>query len=446
MKYFPRFASLVSLFFVTASFAIGQLSANREGKPDPSFGLGGFASLGGSSNTPNAYSTRSPNGTVFHLFAGGNNDFLVAGKQLQTGERDPEFGEDGFKVLQFSETRLVSAIEVQPDGKLLGAGIIFGSSTGSEDIFIIRLTASGELDSTFGTGGEVRMNIAPQGPSVVSNDRANSILVQSDGKIIVAGISDQLTTSSSLTDSYVILARLNPDGTVDATFADNGISKRLLSIDNPSRSRSVFNARFQHDGKILGGVNADTQDPKSGTSQSNGFVFRYLPNGVLDNSFSNDGIVQVDSTQYSAAILPKEIANGKILMLAAQGLVQLTGDGSFDTSFGQGGRVPYGPGDQLWDFAVNSEGMIFLARSTARSLTPTGVRYMGCLQKFWPDGTPDVRFGQSGRIILDLSDRDVYLRRIWILPDGNLAITGAFSSMGFNREPFVARFFGRRKL
>ena len=263
MKQYLQFILLIPIYTFFCASIHGQLTANREGKPNPSFGSAGFAPLyPGLQVEPVAKPIRLADGTVFHFYSSFGR-FMV-GKQLPSGERDGTFGNDGIKFLQFPDNGIIRASAIQPDGKLLGAGFIYvDQSNPSEDFAVTRLTASGELDQTFGPGGTVRMDFAPSGSSIVSRDYAHSILIQPDGKIIVAGVADQFTASSNTPNTYAILARLNSDGSVDSSFGENGVSRKLLGTTYSQPQRSIFNASFQHDGKILGGFNVERENPKS---------------------------------------------------------------------------------------------------------------------------------------------------------------------------------------
>lgn len=93
-------------------------------------------------------------------------------------------------------------VALQTDGKIVMSGYTWENVTG--DVFVIRLNTDGSLDNTFGTDGV----------ALVSNstDVTESIAVQSDGKILIGGYTD---------DSFTV-ARFNTDGTLDTDFGNNG--------------------------------------------------------------------------------------------------------------------------------------------------------------------------------------------------------------------------------
>jgi uncharacterized delta-60 repeat protein len=132
----------------------------------------------------------------------------------------------------------VNSIIVLPDAKILVGGVLFGlpgvNSRGEPgQPGIARLHANGELDTTF-TPSLYRPD--PRSPPVVS-----SVLRQDDGKIMISGHFLLLDNGQIIRKS---LARLQPDGSVDASFQSS------LAF-NSATSTSIDAMAFQADGKIL---------------------------------------------------------------------------------------------------------------------------------------------------------------------------------------------------
>src|SRR5689334_7837484 len=89
------------------------------------------------------------------------------------GDFDRGFGVAGVVRAPFQTPALGQAIALQPDGKVLAAGILHG---GEVDIALVRFLPDGSLDAGFGSGGVA--TLAALGPYT------RSILVQDDGKIV----------------------------------------------------------------------------------------------------------------------------------------------------------------------------------------------------------------------------------------------------------------------
>lgn len=104
-----------------------------------------------------------------------------------------------------------SATVIQPDGKIVLAGVILGGQ-GYSDIVVIRLNPNGTFDSGFGSNGRVIITTSPY------NEWAATIAVAPDGKIVIAG--SKMILESGQTD--FLIARLNPSENLDTSFGTNG--------------------------------------------------------------------------------------------------------------------------------------------------------------------------------------------------------------------------------
>lgn len=178
-------------------------------------------------------------------------------------------------------------VYLQLDEQIVVAGF---SENASQDMAVTRYSADGVLDTTFGSSGIVQIDY-PLGLA----DVANGVVVQLDGKIVVAGATK---TNRSLADEDFALVRLNTDGSLDTSFGSNGtglvqtpIAVYDGGIDN--RDDGAFAVTIQSDGKIIA----------AGYAQRNLWtvkvaVVRYLTDGTLDTEdyggaeiFQEDGYV-----------------------------------------------------------------------------------------------------------------------------------------------------------
>jgi len=137
--------------------------------------------------------------------------------------------------------------------------------------------APGNLDPTFGMGGKVTT-------AVGTEDRGNAMVLQPDGKIVVGG-----RTRPGATRYDFALARYNADGSLDTSFGTGGTV--LTSLNRATAPEDEILALvLQPDGKIIAVGSARAA---SGAFISTGIV-RYNPNGSLDSSFGNGGIVLIN--------------------------------------------------------------------------------------------------------------------------------------------------------
>ncbi len=117
--------------------------------------------------------------------AQGDNFAIV--RYTADGKLDTAFGDGGKVSTDFGgKSDVANAIAVQPDSRIVAVGTSHGTSTG-DNIAIARYTAIGQLDTAFGDGGKVSSDLGS--PS----DRANAMALQSDGKIVVAGVTSDAT-------------------------------------------------------------------------------------------------------------------------------------------------------------------------------------------------------------------------------------------------------------
>jgi uncharacterized delta-60 repeat protein len=166
-----------------------------------------------------------------------------------------------------------SAFILQPDGKIVAAGYSYGINT-QFDFTLVRYQPNGKVDSSFGTNGFAITDFN-------GYDLATAIGVQQNGKMIVAGYSDFF-------NSVIDLARYTKNGLLDSSFGTKG--KVITSVGGISDQ--VHSMVIQPDNKIViagSSVNGPNTD----------FVLvRYKPNGNIDKSFGNNGIVLTDFKNY----------------------------------------------------------------------------------------------------------------------------------------------------
>src|ERR1044071_6086577 len=143
--------------------------------------------------------------------------FVLSGRTVLAvdGDLDPTFEGDGKVLTDFNHsTDIANAVAIQADGKLVVVGTTYQDNDFStEDFAVARYNPDGTLDKTFGTGGKVQTDF----PGLAAV--ASSIVIQPDGKIVVAGGAFPLFTFLGNFE----LVRYNPNGSLDRSFGDGGI-------------------------------------------------------------------------------------------------------------------------------------------------------------------------------------------------------------------------------
>jgi uncharacterized delta-60 repeat protein len=319
------------------------------------------------------------------------------------------FSEDGKQTTNIGSGQKVV---IQPDGKT-----IVQASEG-----LARYNEDGSLDASFAQGGISRPNVDLSG--------RGGIALEEDGKILVTGHSFS---------GDLALARLNSDGTLDTSFADGGIE--VTDFDNQwAEGRGIG---VQSDGKIVvAGILQTTED---------GFqylVARYTTEGLLDDSFGDDGsqLTNVDgSFARAVAIQPDDkivVAGGSWVPRSnpnngeAFGVVRYNSDGSLDQAFSEDGiqRTPISDYAEAYDVAIQSDGRIVLAGAASFYDSFALARYQS-------DGTLDTTFSGDGIRLADLDHADFVATAVTLQDDNKIvAAGGGYGPEGIGANFAVARF------
>ncbi len=263
------------------------------------------------------------------------------------GGLDQTFADNGKLTLaQFAFGNGLDDLAIQADGKLLVLG------TSSSQMVLMRFTIDGEIDLTFGNGGQLPINAAGFTP--------RSLVLLSDGKLLIGA---EVVNSNQTLFTGLGILKLNADGTPDLTFGTNG----TISTD--------FGLPL-HYGDIA--VQADGKLVAVGSSADNSATFlitRYLANGLLDSTFSDDGKVMTTvGTDNAFAAAVSIQADGKIIVSGSAGngintdvvLVRYATDGSLDLSFDSDGIVLTDLGFREFGsgLVIQSDGRIVVVGST----------------------------------------------------------------------------------
>lgn len=264
------------------------------------------------------------------------------------GALDTTFGGTGYITTDISGGSSINAIIIQPDGKIVAGGV---AGQGTPGFALARYNTDGSLDQTFGNNGTALLNLG-------YTSTINALALQSDGKIVAAGFAWNYVTD------ICALARFNSDGSVDETFGNQGIV--TTSIGMASRAEAVA---IQADGTIIiGGYTTNNRTHYSFA------LARYDTNGNLDSSFNGTGIV-ITHTNYSSQIQALAIqSDGNILAggwnfgaLATQfALARYLPSGLLDETFGTQGitLTTIGASAQINSLALQTDGAIIAAGSS----------------------------------------------------------------------------------
>ena len=219
---------------------------------------------------------------------------LVA-RFMPDGSYDETFGNKGRTIILQGETIAANSVALQQDGKIVIGGY---ADIGNNKFLTARLNTDGSLDDSFGNNGEVIT------PINNNKDYVYSVVVQNDGKIISGGSALYSTNLQSLNMNIV---RYLPNGDIDKSFANNGISE----IHFGKTPSYLYSLLLQNNGKIIA-VGATRTSLNS--TNLNFALARLNKNGVIDSSFGTDGLQSSNFTKSQEALTSAFQKNGDIIL------------------------------------------------------------------------------------------------------------------------------------
>jgi uncharacterized delta-60 repeat protein len=332
---------------------------------------------------------------------------LEARALLSAGDLDLSFGSGGLVRLSITNSDDgATRVAVQPDAKILFAGPA-GSIPGVAAV--ARLNEDGTPDASFGTAGIVQLPVGT----------VHGLVIQSDGKILVAG----KTPEGSPPSADFAIARLLSSGGLDTSFGVAGYAV----TDFHGRADEPSDMTLRSDGRILVTGNAVTL-----AGHLNFTAASYNADGSPDTSFGGgDGKVSIDFAGESDALFAHAVQGDAKIVLAGYSFrtgraygfsfVRLHPDGSFDQTFGVGGKVqhdliPNNPDQraEVWDVAVQADDRIVgVGRANGAFFA---ARFNG-------DGQLDTSFGTAGMTFVPFSGSDVVTSG-FITPDNRIMLSG----------------------
>lgn len=308
------------------------------------------------------------------------------------GTLDTSFGTNGVVIAMLgSNSDSISKVRIQPDGKILLAGVSWAVGSAS-NIMLVRYNSNGTLDTTFNSTGYVTYNVSGE-----SEEYAGDIALQPDGKIVVVGDS----RPSFSAPGKILVMRFNADGTLDTTFDGDGV----LLITTPAGG-AAGQIIVLSDGKLLvTGYRNDGAKP-------NFLLMRLNSDGTSDTSFGTGG-----STTTSVSSDPNYISStdrqsdGKIVVVGSNYLARYSADGILDTSFGTNGKTLV-PSVYETNFIRVTTGDKILVSSRGA-------------YRFTANGALDTHFNNGGARYMGIINLTCFSSAIEIQTDGKLLIGGS---------------------
>lgn len=274
------------------------------------------------------------------------------------GELDSSFDGDG--MAEFIDVGISNGMAVGPNGKIVVVGGAIGTD-GSVDMVIFRVNEDGSVDDGFGDNGWLSLAITPN-----TNESALEVFIQEDNKILVGG------SNGDFLSAQHIIIRLNEDGSLDDSFANNGVYSPALQ----STSEYVGQIEMNSNGDIY--YLAETT---VGSTDYSGLIVKLNSGGLTDATFGNSGVLNLFEEGYS--IDPSSF------YLFDDGDIEVTG-------------------------------------------TINETYYSGCKLRFEANGSADTDYGDNGAVTIS-GVSDVYTYNSYVQSDGKTVLFGLTTELFFIR-------------
>lgn len=339
-----------------------------------------------------------------------------------TGPLNAVFGNGGVVTTPVSATLGdgARAVAVQADGKVVAVGYV-DSGSGNYDFAVIRYNPDGSLDTGFGGGDGIVVTAVS---ASADKDEARAVVIQPDGKIVVAGVA----YNGANTDFAVV--RYDANGSLDTAFGGGGIVITDFGASDEAFAVAVYPVTGEI---VVVGQTASRAVPDFALA-------RYTSGGTLDAAFDTDGMQTTSfgdgvDAAYSVAIQ----GDGKIVVagitdsVSGDGvnndfaLARYDANGVLDATFGVAGKV-------ITAVGVAEEGAFAVGIQSDGKIVAAGVVFNGAnndfgLARYDIDGTLDATFGAAstlpGTVVTDMAGGNDAALALMIQTDNKIVVAGA---------------------
>ncbi len=395
----------------------------------------------------------------------GDHSFFALARYNPNGSLDPSFSGDGRQTSGFGGPDAATGVAIQANGRIVAVGDAAGHGFG-----LARYTPNGSLDPSFSGDGKQTTDFGTVGG-------ANGVALQADGKIVAVG---------SARYGFA-LARYNPNGSLDPSFAGDGVQTtgcfagagcsseanalaiqangRIVAVGIVDSGGGFALARFNANGSLdpsfagdgmetnyLGRVaNAVAIQPdgkivvvgSADDSSSDFAVARYKPNGSLDPSFSGDGMQTTDFGGFDEANGVAIQADGKIVAVGNAGgdfgVARYNPNGSLDPSFSGDGMqtTDFGGADSANGVALQANGRI-----VAVGDADLGDHGAFALARYNANGSLDPSFSEDGKRATDFSSGGG-ANGVALDANGRIVAVGSALGTDLSSDFALARYLGQ---
>ncbi|TGD56957.1 T9SS type A sorting domain-containing protein [Flavobacterium humi] len=381
-----------------------RLSPN--GSLDPSFNTTGILSITMGVNSLNikCISVQSDGKIIASGYINSGTTTFAVARINSNGSLDTTFDGDGIATIAMSTGNdEIYSHKIQADGKI----VVFGAAhNGTDyDFAMARITTTGSLDTSFGTGGKTITSF------VVGNDYGRSGEILQDGKILLLGVSG----------GKFALARYLDNGILDTSFSGDGkltLNENLTVTTTTTNGSSHFIPRLKilSSGKIL----------MAGNSNNDFKTIQLLADGSYDTSFDFDGVVTVNNNTDTSSILLQK-PDGKIITGGNSYVSNLSDAKIKQIELDTNGSVLSNTDKNIYtSYDESIGGTLKLSDQSIVVVSSVYINYQKTLvvEKFLPDGFHDMDFGTLGHTYIAASDN---VNKILLLSDDSIIVNSGLS-------------------
>ena len=347
----------------------------------------------------------------------GGTDRLTAVRFLANGTTDFSYDSDGASQWPVVGTGLNVAndLVVLPDDSVIVAGQV---QDGNFDAVLVKWRANGTLETAFGSGGVVRLDV-----TTGRDDVLRSLVLLPDGSVLAAGYTNRAATNNDL-----LFVKANATtGALDGSYGTGGVLTNTLTT-GPDELMSLDRAL---DGTIVGSGRTEGTGPDA-------LALRLRSDLVPDPTFSGDGFASfhVGGTNGDYVNDVAALDDGRVLVHGMRNMgtgsdmfvLRTSATGTLDTTFAAPtgyALVDFG----TWDggggvYVQPDDGGIVVAGLAGGATDAPGIA------RLLASGSPDTSFGTSGKLTLSFGAGAGRANGITGSWDGSLIVVGTGNANG----------------
>jgi uncharacterized delta-60 repeat protein len=365
------------------------------------------------------------------LIAGGSGTNMIVQRLNADGSLDTTFGTNGTATI--ANGGQAGGISIYSDGRIGVAGGWTDSS--SSHLNVVRLSADGVLDTTYGTSG-----LASISNNTNNGLYAHGLIILSDGSAVVGA------NSPNPVQNRVLIARFTPTGSIDTTFGTGGTGQTIFAGNGEANPRDLV-------ARPGGGYFVPGQGFAAVTSESDSMVVAFNAAGQLDTTFNGTGFTMTDvghrPAVANASALQSDgklVAVGRICTpnicstgpnsLDKSVVVRYLASGALDTSFGTGGSVTITGMFNATAIAIDSSQRIVVG-GVGLSTFNGGPKPSMAFARLTSSGTMDSAFNGGSTLVVQANNADEEVAAIALQGSGRIVGAGFVKPSAWKDSAFV---------